>query len=85
MHEPATTSDRQPPGPVPGAAVGVAAGLLVSSVWAFGSWDVAVALTTVFVGLVVAVFLGAPRWHRFGVAMALGAGAVGAAFVLVLV
>jgi hypothetical protein len=85
MDERAGTSGRQPLGPLPGIPVGVAAGLLLSAVWAFGAWDVALALTTVFVGLVVAVTLGAPTWRPFGIAMLLAAVAVGGAIVLVVV
>ena len=65
--------------------VGVAAGLLVSAVWVFGAWDVALALTTVFVGLIVAVTLGAQAWRRFALAMLLAAAVVGAVVVLVVV
>jgi hypothetical protein len=63
----------------------VAAGLLLSAVWAFGASDVALALTMVFVGLIVAVTLGAPSWLRFGVAMLVAALVVGGAIVLVTV
>jgi hypothetical protein len=73
----------QPPGPIPGAALGVAAGLLIAAVWAFGAWDVALALTLVFSSLVMAITLGAPGWRRFGVAMAGAAVVIGGALVLV--
>jgi len=63
----------------------VAAGLLLSAVWAFGAWDVALALTAVFVGLAVTLTLGAPTWRRFGTAMVVAAAVVGGALVLVLV
>ena len=81
--EPPSAAGREAPGPVPGLVVGVAAGLLLSPVWAFGAWDVALALTTVFAGLVLAIALGAPAWRRFGLAMLVGAALVGGAFVLV--
>jgi hypothetical protein len=83
VDHPSAASDRQSPGPVSGSVLGVAAGLLLSAVWSFGAPDVALALTMVFLGLIVAVTLGAPTWRRFGVAM-LAAAAV-AAGVIVLV
>ncbi|GAA1960584.1 hypothetical protein GCM10009798_20340 [Nocardioides panacihumi] len=83
MYEPPSDTGREPPGQVPGLVVGVAAGLLLSTVWAFGAWDVALALTTVFAGLVLAIGLGAPAWRRFGLALLVGAALVAAAFVLV--
>jgi hypothetical protein len=70
---------------VPGAFAGVAAGLLVAAVWAFGASDVALALTLVFASLVVAVTLGAPGWRPFGVAMAIAAAVDAGAIVLVFV
>jgi hypothetical protein len=66
-------------------AVGVGAGLLISAVWAFAAWDVALALTLVFVGLTVAVTLGAPGWRPFGLAMVVAAAVTGGALVLVVV
>jgi len=65
--------------------VGVAAGLLLSAVWGFGAWDVALALTAVFVGLVVTLTLGAPSWRPFGTGMVVAAAVVCGALVLVLV
>lgn len=60
--------DRPPSGPVPGALLGIAAGLLVGWTWMFGGEDVALALTAVVIGL-VAVLVGATSgWGRFGVA-----------------
>lgn len=85
MDEPSAASGRQPPGHLAGVAVGVAAGLLLCAVWAFGAWDVALALTAVFVGLVLAVTLGAPAWRRFGLAMLAAAALVTGVLVLVLV
>ena len=85
MAEPPGPSDRGSPGAPAGAAVGVAAGLLLSSVWAFGAWDVALALTAVFVGLAVTLTLGAPTWRRFGTGMVVAAAVVCGALVLVLV
>lgn len=74
LYEP-RVPDRRPPGPLPGAVLGVGAGLLLAAVWAFGASDVALALTGVFACLVVAVMLGLPGWRWFGVAM-LGASAL---------
>jgi hypothetical protein len=54
-------------------------------VWAFGAWDVALALTAVFAGLVVALMMGAPAWRRFGTAMVVAAAVVCGALVLVVV
>ncbi|HVX53595.1 hypothetical protein [Nocardioides sp.] len=68
-----------------GAVLGVGAGLLLSAVWAFGASDVALALTMVFVGLIVAVTFGAPSWRRFGVAMLFAAAIVAGVIVLVTV
>ena len=85
MDDPPTAPDREPPGALAGGGVGVAAGLLVSAVWAFGAWDVALALTTVFVGLTVAVTVGAPEWRPFGLAMLAAAAVVGGVLVLVVV
>lgn len=66
-------------------ALGVAAGLLLSAVWAFAAWDVALALTTVFGGLISAVTLGAPGWRPFALAMLAAAALVGGVLVLVVV
>lgn len=85
MDQSAAASDRQPPGLVPGMAVGVAAGLLIWAVWAFAAWDVALALTMVLVGLLVAVPLGAPGWRPFGLAMVVAAIVIGGLLVLVVV
>lgn len=85
MDDPSAAPGRRPPGPLPGSVVGVAAGLLVSAVWSFGAADVALALTMVFVGLVVAVTFGAPSWRRFGIAMLAAAAAVGSVIILLTV
>lgn len=85
MDHPSAASDRRPPGPLPGTILGVAAGLLLSAVWSFGAADVALALTMVFAGLIVAVTLGAPTWRRFGVAMLLAAAVVVGLIVLLAV
>lgn len=63
----------------------MAAGLLLSAVWGFGAWDVALALTAVFAALAVTLTFGAPAWRRFGTAMVVAAAVVGGALVLVLV
>jgi hypothetical protein len=85
VDDPSVAPDRQPPGPLSGSVLGAAAGLLLSAVWSFGAADVALALTMVFVGLIVAVTLGAPSWRRFGVAMFVAAAVVAGAIVLVTV
>jgi hypothetical protein len=61
--------DRPPPGWRPGAVLGVAAGLLLASIWLYGARDVALAVTAVFVGLVTVLLAGAPGWSRFGTGM----------------
>ncbi|MDH2416495.1 hypothetical protein [Nocardioides sp. CER19] len=85
MDDPSPDPHGEQPGPLPGAAVGVAGGLLVSAVWAYGAWDVALALTAVFAGLTIAVTLAAPGWRQFGLAMLVAAVAVGGLLVLVVV
>lgn len=74
-----------PPGRVPGAALGLAAGLLLAAVWAYGAWDVSLALSTVFAGLVLAVVLGAPAWRPFGLAMLAAAAATDGVIALIVV
>jgi hypothetical protein len=69
-------SQQRPLGPVAGGSLGIIAGLLMATVWAFGAWDVALALTAVFLGLVAAVTLGAPAWRPFGLWLLAGATAV---------
>ena len=76
MHE-LNVPDRPRPGWIPGAVVGAAAGLLLATIWRYGAWDVALAVTAVFAGLVAAVLAGAPRWRPFAtglLVMALVAG-----------
>ena len=67
-HSPAPR-DRPPPGPVPGALLGIAGGLLVGGVLAFGSLDVGVAVGAVLVGLGGVLIVGAPGWRAFGTAL----------------
>jgi hypothetical protein len=50
---------------VEGVLLGVPTGLLLTSIWRYGAWDVALAVTAVFAGL-VAVLAGAPAWRAFG-------------------
>lgn len=85
MGKPANASGASTPGSGSGAVTGVLAGVLLSAVWALGAWDVALALTAVFVGLVVTLVLGVPSWRPFGLGMVAAAAVVGAAAVLVLV
>jgi len=56
--------NRPPPGPVAGALLGAPTGLFLASIWLYGEWDVALAVTAVFAGL-VAVLAGAPAWRPF--------------------
>jgi hypothetical protein len=56
--------ERPPPGRVAGALLGVPTGLFLMSIWLYGEWDVALAVTAVFAGL-VAVLAGAPAWRPF--------------------
>jgi hypothetical protein len=81
VDDPSADPDR-PPGPVPGGLVGAAAGLLMSAVWAFGAWDVALALTAVFVSLVIVLTLGVPAWRPFGLGMLVTAAVVAGVVVL---
>ena len=74
--------DRPPPGPAPGAAVGVAAGLLLASIWLYGAWDVALAVTAVFAGLVAVLLAGSPGWRPFGSGMVIAATVAGVALVV---
>lgn len=74
--------DRPPPGPVLGAVLGVLAGLLLASIWRYGAWDVALAVTAVFAGL-VAVLAGAPGWRTFGTGLLAAAVVTGGVLVLV--
>jgi hypothetical protein len=67
--EPPLVPDHPRPGWVPGAVLGVAAGLLLASIWLFGAWDIALAVTAVFVGLVAVLLAGTPGWTRFGAGM----------------
>jgi hypothetical protein len=69
--------DRPPPGPVPGALLGAAAGLLLASIWRYGAADVALAVTFVFAGI-VAVLVASPAWRRFAVGLLVAAVVAGA-------
>lgn len=46
-------------------ASGVAAGLLLDLTWRYGAWDVALALTAVFAGLLAVLFASGPGWRPF--------------------
>lgn len=74
--------NRPPPGRVAGALLGVPTGLFLASIWRYGEWDVALAVTAVFAGL-VAVLAGASAWRPF--ATGLVPSAVVAAGVLALI
>lgn len=51
-----------------GALFGVPTGLFLASIWLYGEWDVALAVTAVFAGL-VAVLAGAPAWRPFAIGL----------------
>jgi hypothetical protein len=71
--------DRPPPGGLPGALLGVAAGLLLASIWLFGAWDVALAVTAIFGGLVAVLLAGSPGWRPFATGLLVCAGVAGGA------
>jgi hypothetical protein len=77
--EPPVVPERPRPGWLAGAALGVADGLLLASIWLFGAWDVALAVTAVFTGLVAVLLAGAPGWRAFGTGMLVLALLVGGA------
>jgi hypothetical protein len=81
MHE-LNVPDHPRPGALPGAALGVVAGLLLAAIWWWGAADVALAVSLVFAGLVAAVVAGAPRWRSFGTGLLVGALVSGGAVVL---
>ncbi|GAA1795735.1 hypothetical protein GCM10009795_046500 [Nocardioides hankookensis] len=60
---------RPPPGPIPGAVLGAAAGLLLAVVWRYGASDLALAVSLVFAGLVAVLLAGSPGWRPFGTAL----------------
>jgi len=74
---------RPPPGPWPGGVLGAAAGLLLASIWAYGAWDVALAVTAVFAGLVAVLLAGSAGWRPFGTALLVAAGLTVAVLVAV--
>ncbi|MGY2701819.1 MULTISPECIES: hypothetical protein [unclassified Nocardioides] len=74
--------ERPRPSWLPGALIGVATGLLLSWIWWYGAWDVALAVTFVFAGLVAAVLAGAPGWRSFATGLLVAAAVTGAAVVL---
>ena len=69
---------RPPPGGWAGALLGVLAGLLLASIWRYGEWDVALAVTAVFTGLVAVLLAGSSDWRPFGMALLAAAGLTGA-------
>lgn len=74
--------DRERPGPLPGGLLGVAAGLLLASIWLLGASDVAFAVTAVFLGLVASLVAGSSAWRPFATALLVGAATVTGALVL---
>ena len=76
MLERPVVPDRPPPGPLPGAVLGAAAGLLLAAVWRYGASDLALAVTLVFAGLVAVLTAGAPGWRPFGTALLAAAAVV---------
>ena len=50
------------------------AGLLLTSIWRYGAWDVALAVSAVFAGLVAVLLAGSAGWRPFGTALLAGAG-----------
>jgi hypothetical protein len=75
------SADRRP-GPVPGAGLGAAAGLVLAATWRYGAWDVALAVTAVFLGMVAVLLAGAPGWRPFAGALVLSAGVAAGALLL---
>jgi hypothetical protein len=63
--------------------LGVLAGLLLASIWLYGAWDVALAVTVVFAGLVAVLLAGAPGWRPFGTGLLTSAVLAGGALVLI--
>jgi hypothetical protein len=77
VREQRVVSDRPPPGRLPGALLGVAAGVLLASIWLFGASDVALAVTVVFGALVAVLLAGSPGWRSFATQLLVFAGAAG--------
>ncbi|GAA4717389.1 hypothetical protein [Nocardioides conyzicola] len=76
--------DHPPPGALPGGALGVAAGLLLGLIWLYGAWDVALAVSAVFAGLVAVLFASSAPWRPFATALVAAAGVTfGVLFLLV--
>ncbi|GAA4755091.1 hypothetical protein GCM10023350_45680 [Nocardioides endophyticus] len=75
--------NRPPPGAPAGALLGVLTGLLLTSIWLYGAWDVALAVTAVFAGLIAVLFAGAPGWRAFGTGLLVAAALAGGALALV--
>lgn len=82
MRELRSQPEHPPPGPYAGAALGLVGGVLLAAVWAFGAADVAMALTGVFVCLVVTVTFGIGGWAPFGIGMLTAAAVAASAFAL---
>jgi hypothetical protein len=75
--------DHPRPGWLPGALLGLAAGLLLASIWLFGASDVALAVTAVFVGMATVLITGASGWRAFGTGLLAAALVAGGALVVV--
>ena len=83
MHGPVVVPDRPRPGWRSGAVLGVAAGLLLAAIWLYGAWDVALAVTAVFVGMVAVLIAGAAGWAAFGTGLLVAGVVAGGVLVLV--
>ncbi|MCW2793375.1 MAG: UDP-galactose transporter [Nocardioides sp.] len=61
----------------------MAAGLLRASIWLFGAWDVALAVTLVFGGLVAVLLTGVPGWKPFATGLVVLAVVAGGGFAVI--
>jgi carbon starvation protein CstA len=70
-------------GRLAGALLGAVAGILLALIWLLGAWDVVLAVTAVFAGLVAVLFAGSPSWRTFATTLPIVAGAVGGLLVFI--